>query len=37
MKDGELIAIGTAQELMDRTSTDTFEDAFISLVKEGQS
>ena len=37
MKDGELIAIGTARELMDRTSTGTFEDAFISLVKEGQS
>ena len=29
---GSLCACGTAQELMDRTHTDSFEDAFIRLV-----
>jgi len=34
MKNGKLLAIGTAYELMDKTSTDKFENAFISIVKE---
>jgi ABC-2 type transport system ATP-binding protein len=36
MKNGKLITVGTARELMERTGTDHFEEAFISLVKEGQ-
>ena len=35
MKDGKLLVTGTAQELMAKTATDKFEDAFISIVKEG--
>jgi ABC-2 type transport system ATP-binding protein len=35
MKDGHLIALGTARELMDRAGTDRFEDAFVTIVKEG--
>lgn len=35
MKDGRLLALGTAKELKDITNTDKFEDAFISIVKEG--
>jgi ABC-2 type transport system ATP-binding protein len=35
MKDGRLIALGTARELMDRAGTDRFEDAFVTIVKEG--
>lgn len=34
MKDGRLLAVGTAQELMERTGADRFETAFISIVKE---
>jgi ABC-2 type transport system ATP-binding protein len=34
MKDGRLLVVGTARELMDRTGTDQFERAFISIVKE---
>ena len=34
MKDGKLLITGTAQELMDKTGTDRFENAFISIVKE---
>ena len=34
MKNGKMLALGTACELMDRTSTDRFENAFISIVKE---
>ncbi len=34
MKDGRMLALGTASELMDNTSTDKFENAFISIVKE---
>ncbi len=33
MKEGRLFAQGTPQELMDRTGTNKFEDAFISIVK----
>ena len=34
MKDGRLLAVGTAAELMERTSSDKFESAFISIVRE---
>lgn len=34
MKNGKLLVVGTANELMERTSTDKFENAFISLIKE---
>ena len=33
MKDGRLLVVGTARELMDKTNTDKFEQAFISIVK----
>ena len=36
MKSGKLLVIGTAQELMERTSTDKFEKAFVSIVKEAR-
>ena len=36
MKDGKLLTVGTAQELMELTATDRFENAFISIVKEAQ-
>ena len=36
MKDGKLLVVGTARQLMDRTQTDRFEAAFISIVKEGK-
>ena len=35
MKNGSLLVIGTADELMRATSKDRFEDAFISIVREG--
>jgi ABC-2 type transport system ATP-binding protein len=34
MKNGRMLAIGTVCELMDKTSADKFENAFISIVKE---
>jgi ABC-2 type transport system ATP-binding protein len=34
MKNGSLIAVGTADELMKKTNTDRFENAFVSIVKE---
>lgn len=34
MKDGRLLSVGTAKELMTMTGTDKFENAFISIVKE---
>ena len=34
MKDGHLLAIGTAEELMQKTGVDNFEAAFVSIVKE---
>ncbi len=34
MKDGKLLALGTARELMERTGTDRFENAFVAIVKE---
>ena len=33
MKNGRLLTVGTAVELMKRTSADKFENAFISIVK----
>lgn len=36
MKNGKLIALGTADELKTKTGTEKFEDAFIQLVKEAQ-
>ena len=35
MRDGKLLAMGTADELMEKTKTDRFENAFIKIVKEG--
>lgn len=35
MKDGRMLAIGTARELMERSNTDKFESAFIKIIKEG--
>ena len=34
MKSGRLLAVGTVEELMKRAGTDTFEAAFVSIVKE---
>ena len=36
MNAGRVIAVGTARELLDRTGTDTLEDAFIALMPEEQ-
>ena len=36
MKNGKLLVIGTANELMNMTGTDRFENAFISIVKEAK-
>lgn len=36
MKDGRLLAVGTAEELKERAHTDDFESAFVSIVKEGE-
>lgn len=35
MKDGKLLMVGSTQELMAKTATDTFEEAFISIVTGG--
>jgi len=35
MKEGRLVVVGTTEELMERTGTTTFEDAFVAAVKEG--
>lgn len=35
MKDGRMLAMGRADELMKKTKTDKFENAFIKIVKEG--
>jgi ABC-type multidrug transport system ATPase subunit len=34
MKNGRLLAVGTPQELKQRTNTDDFEQAFIAIIKE---
>ena len=36
LKDGHLLAVGTAAELMDRAGAGDFETAFVSIVKEGR-
>lgn len=36
MKNGKLLVTGTSRELMEMTSTDRFENAFISIVKEAE-
>ena len=33
MKDGKILALGTAAQLKDKAGTDKFEDAFIAIVK----
>ena len=35
MKDGKLLAVGTAEELKRRAGTDDFESAFVKIIKEG--
>ena len=35
MKNGSLLAVGTAQELKEKAGTKNFEEAFVSIVKEG--
>ena len=35
LKNGRLLAVGTAAELMERSGTDDFEQAFVTIVKEG--
>ena len=35
LKDGRLVAVGTAEELKAAAGTDDFETAFVTLVKEG--
>ena len=37
MKDGQLLAVGTSEELKHAAHTDDFETAFISIVKEGKA
>lgn len=37
MAKGELIALATAQELMEKTKTDTFENAFVALATETEA
>ena len=37
MKEGHLLAVGTAQELKAMAETDDFEQAFISIVREGKA
>lgn len=36
MKEGKLLAVGNAQELMTLAGTDSFESAFVAIVKEGE-
>lgn len=35
MRDGQFLALGTAEELKERTETDKFENAFLAIVKGG--
>ena len=35
MRDGRLLALGTADDLKRLAGTDKFEDAFVKIVKEG--
>ena len=36
LRDGRLLAVGTVGSLMEMTGTDTFEQAFVNIVKEGK-
>lgn len=36
MKNGKLLALGTAEELKKRTGADRFEDAFVTIIKEAE-
>lgn len=36
MKSGKLLVVGTARELMEQTSADKFENAFITIIKEAE-
>jgi ABC-2 type transport system ATP-binding protein len=36
MRDGKLLIIGTVQEIIKKTNANSFEDAFIAVVKEGE-
>ena len=36
MKDGRLLALGTAEEMKTKAGTDKFEDAFVAIVKGGK-
>ena len=36
IKNGKLIAVGTAEELKDKAGTEKFEDAFVTIVKEAE-
>ena len=36
MKSGKLLVVGTAKELMEKTSADRFENAFITIIKEAE-
>ena len=36
MKDGRLLALGTAAELMEQSGRERFEDAFVAIVKEAR-
>ena len=36
MKNGRLLAVGTAEELKEQTGAENFESAFVSIVKEGE-
>lgn len=36
MKDGKMLFVGTTDDLIEKTSADKFEDAFISIVKESR-
>ena len=37
MKDGKLLAVGTAEELKEQAGTRDFEAAFIAIVKEAEA
>lgn len=36
MRSGQLLALGTAEEIRAQAGTEKFEDAFVKLVKEGK-
>ena len=36
MSNGKLVDVGTAQELIKKTKTDNFEDAFVSIASGGE-